>query len=205
MKKILCLVLAAVMLCAMVAASAETVEEAPAFDKSKLTGSELYSYDKFSKEWNVQGSCVKEYRDARVDVALLLFDAYVEEGFGPELRVSYFDKETQTYDKVTAFRAIVGDKIFYWETLQEMTNSGSALSGEVMEAFCEALLTYEEVAFQIDHTDKYGKSWTSTIDPVDSSALAELRTMARLFKDSNAWSINKTPEFWDLICGATME
>lgn len=205
MKKILCLVLAMLMLCTTAVALADSVVEEPEFDRSRLTGSDLYHYDKFTKEWNVQGSYQKEYSDARVIVCLLLFDTYVENSMGPELRIMFFDKEAQAYDTVTAFRAIVGEKIFCWESLEQGTNGSNAFSGEVMKAFCEALLTGEEVAFQIDHTDKYGSSWTATIDPVDSSALSELRAMAQLLIDSNAWSICPINYLFDIVYGATME
>lgn len=201
MKKFLCVLLAMVLMCATLLAFAETV----AFDKSKLTGSELYRYDKFSREWNIQGHYVKEYRDASVTVSLLLFDVYVEEGWGPEVRVEFFDKETQQYDKVTAFRAIVGEKMFCFESLEEGTNVGYAFGGNVLEALCEALLAGGEVAFQIDHTDKYGTSWTATIDPVDRTDLSDLIAMATLLKNSNAWSASTAPEIMDIIFGATME
>lgn len=201
MKKFLCVLLAMVLMCTAFAA----VAEAPAFDKSKLTGSELYSYDRFSKEWNIQGSYVKEYRDAQVRVALIVFDSFVEDGVGPELRVRFFDKETQQYDEVTAFRAVVGDKIFCFEELFPGDNSGSVYGGNVLKEFCTALISGQEIAFQIDHTDKYGSSWTGTIDPVDRTALADLIEMAILLRDSNAWSIVQNPEYWDLLFGATME
>lgn len=212
MKKILCMLMTVMLLCTAFAAIAETTggatpeaTEAPAFDKLKLTGSDLYHYDKFSKEWNVQGAYVKEYRNAVVKVALLLFDTYVEEGWGPELRVQYFDKDSQTYDEVTAFRAIVGEKIFSWENMQVGTNSSCVISGEVLKAFCQELRAGGAVAFQIDYTDKYGSSWTTTIDPVESSALSELRTMAHLFNNSHAWSIDQSPWINDIMFEASME
>lgn len=207
MKKILCLVLAALLLCTTFAAFAETTTATPAFDKSKLTGSELYNYDKFSKDWNVQGHYIKEYSDATVLVYFLLFDNYVTEGWGPELRVVFFDKEAQHYNQITAFRAIVGEQMFCWETLAASSNRGAgyAFGGDVMKEFANALLSGNEVAFQIDHTDKYGSSWTSTIDPVNYSDLADLRTMARLLNDSNAWYLDSAPALSDYYYGATAE
>lgn len=207
MKKFLCLVLAALLLCATFAAAAETATETPAFDKSKLSGSSLYTYDKFAKTWNIQAHYVKEYRDATILVYLLMFDNYVTEAWGPELRVVYFDKEAQHYNQVTAFRAIVGEQMFCWEKLAASSNRGAgyAFGGDVLKAFSKALLTGNEVAFQIDHTDKYGTSWTSTIDPVDSTALADLRAMAQLLEDSNAWYVDTSPYVSDYYYGATME
>lgn len=201
MKKVLSFVLALMLACVSFAA----VAEGAAFDKTKVTGSSLYNYDRFTKEWSIQGVYTKEYSNARVQVALLLFDSFVEDGMGPELRVLFFDKDTQQYDEVTAFRAVVGEKIYCFEELFPGSNSGSVIGGTVLKELCTALIAGGEVAFQIDHTDKYGSSWTGTIDPVDRTALAELIEMTRLLRDSNAWSLDATPEFWDTFFGATME
>lgn len=201
MKKILCLVLAVMMLIASTTALAAV----DTFDKSKLTGSDLYHYDKFSKEWNIQGSYFKEYIDARIRVSLLLFDDYVEAGFGPELRVEVFDKENQCYDQVTAIRILVGEKMFSFENLLPMTNNSCALGGTVMEELCNALIAGGEVAIQIDRTDKFGDSWTSTIDPVSRTDLTDLIAMSKLLRDSKAWSVVSDRELNDIIYGATME
>lgn len=148
MKKILCMVLAVMMLIAQTTALAAV----DTFDKSKLTGSDLYSYDKFSKEWNIQGTYVKEYSNVRIRIALLLFDDYVEEGYGPELRVEFFDKENQCYDQVTAIRILVGEKMFSFEKLLSTSNNSYAFGGTVMEELCSALIAGGEVAIQIERT-----------------------------------------------------
>lgn len=205
MKKLLSVLLVVVLLHTSLAAVAETAAEEPTFDKTVFSSSELYNYDKFSKEWNVQGAFVRQYSDATVQVALLLFDVYVEEGWGPELRIIFFNKETQTYEKVTAFRVIADDKLFCFETLDEGTNCGYAFAGEIMEQLFETLITAKEVAFQFDHTDKYGNSWTATIDPITDTELAELRAMALLMRDSHAWSINPIAFLNDYLYGATVE
>ena len=166
---------------------------APAFDLLKIRTSSLYDFDKFDKSWNVQGTYKKNYRDATVEVCLLLFDTYVEKEWGPELRLYYFDKDANHYDNVTAFRAIIGDKLFSFERLNRSSsaNAGYVFACETMKEFCNALIKAKkgEVAFQIDHTDMYGQSWTSTIDPVDINDLKELIAMAKLFNSSNAWSL----------------
>lgn len=201
MKKFLCMVLAVLMLVMSVAA----VAEAPKFDKSKLTGSPLYSYDKFTKKWNVQGTYVKEYSDVRIEVCFLLFDTYVTEEWGPELRVIVFDKESQSYCDVIAFRAIVGEQMFCWENMRDGTNCGYVFGGEVAGEFAKALQSSEEVAFQVVYTDKYGNTWRYTIDPVDSAALGDLREVSKLLNDSNAWTIDPLPAASDNYYGATME
>lgn len=204
MKKLTSVILLLIILCIFCCA-AIAEETTSSFDKSKITGSSLYNYDKFSKEWNIQGAYYKEYRDAYVKVVLLLFDAYVEWECGPELRIIFFDKEQNCYDEVTAFRAIVGEKMFSFEKPTVDDNSSSVYSCDTLEAFCNALIDGTEVAFQLDHTDMYGKSWTATIDPVASSDLTELVGMAQLLKNSNAWTISSYGSLSDILYEASIE
>lgn len=204
MKKVLAILCTIVMLTVSLSALSEVLV---AFDKSAVTGSDLYSYDKFSKEWNVGGSYIKEYRDATVAVSLLLWDTYVDEGWGPELRITYFDKENKCYDRVTAFRAIVGETMYSFEDLKKGSNnnSGFAFGGNVMKELMNALISGKEVAFQLDHTDTFGSGWTSTIDPVSYTDLSELIEMAKLMEKSHAWDIDVTPMLSDESVQATME
>ena len=200
MKKYLSVAIMMIMLCCMccVVLAEESIVS---FDKEKLTGSPLYSYDKFAKKWNIQGVYIKEYSDARVEVHLLLFSSYVEKEYGPELRVKYFDKENDCYDTVSAFRVIIGETLYSFEKLVE----GSAFSCLTLEKLCNALIDGEAVAFQLVHEDKYGQSWTATIDPVDIENLNELISMAKLLKESNAWSIDPNLSMWDAIYNASVE
>ncbi len=216
MKKIISFCLAMLLLCSCALAEVKPTAKptaaptaAPAFDQSKIKTSTLYNYDKFDKSWNIQGSYAKNYRDASVEICLLLFDYYVEKGWGPELRLYFFDKEANYYDNVTCFRAIIGEKLYSFERLNESSsaNAGYAFACETMKEFCEALTKAKkgEVAFQIDHTDMYGQSWTATIDPVDMTDLKELIDMAKLLNRSNAWSIVEDLKLQDLMYFASVE
>lgn len=200
MKKILCMALAILMLCGAVIAMAEG-----AFDLSKVTSSELYHYNKFDKTWDFQGSYIKEYSDAAVRIGIVMFNDCVDYGVGPEMRVMVFNKNTQQYYEVTAFRAIVGDKVFRFELLQPYGSSSSLMGGSVLRKFCDALIDGGDVAFQIDYKDSYGTIRSITIDPVDRKDLAELIEMAKLMRDSNAWSCDINPEYWDSVFGAIAE
>ena len=201
MKKFLCMVLAVLMLVMSVAA----VAESPKFDKSKLTGSPLYKYDKFTQKWSIGGAFVKEYSDARVEVQLALFDSYVQNAYGPALQVSFYNKNTGAYDRVIAIRIVVGDRIFCFEKLGNNGAWSYAFGGSVMEELCTELIAGGEVAIQFEHVDKYGTKRLSTVDPVQPYELRELITMAKLLRDSNAWSIDTNKYGSDALYGATME
>lgn len=220
MKKLISFCLAMLLLCSNALAEVKPTAKptfkpttaptaAPAFDQSKIKTSTLYNYDKFDKSWNIQGSYEKNYRDCSMEICLLMFDTYVEKGWGPELRLYYFDKEANHYDNVTGFRAIIGEKLYSFERLSKSSagNAGYAFACETMKEFCTALSKAKkgEVAFQIDHTDMYGQSWTSTIDPVDMTDLKELIDMAKLLNRSNAWSIVEDLEVADLQYFASVE
>ena len=158
----------------------------PDFDRSVFESSELYSYDKFKKSWTVQARYDKKYSNADVVVWVLLFNSYIEKGWGPELRVQYFDKKNDCYDKVTAFRALVGETLFTFE-LDESTNRGYAFGGSVFRDLLNSLDNASEVAFQLDHTDKFGDSWTLTIDPVAPEDLREIIEIASMLEASHTW------------------
>ena len=75
------------------------------FDKSVFQNSTKYtsSYN----GWNLQGHYIKQYSNARIMVYSLLFSDYVDAGWGPELRVYYYDPATRTNFQVTGFHATV--------------------------------------------------------------------------------------------------
>lgn len=215
MKKLCSVFLTLIMLFSLTAsACAVTVKETTAsgeagFDQSILAGSAFYKYDKFEKTWNAQASYKKIYNDAEIYVYLMLFDTYVDKGWGPELRVRYFNKDKQGYDTVTAFRAIIGDTIFRFEKMTESSNNNNSyvFACNTLKEFCVALASHPEaeIAFQIIHTDKYGSSWRSTIDPVDNEALRDIIEFAALLNASNAWSTAKAIEIYDDYYGASFE
>ena len=148
---------------------------------------------------------MKEYSDMRITVGLLLFDAYEDQEIGPELRIRCFDKTNNCYNTVTAFRAIVGETMYSFEALAEYTNWGYAFSCTTLESFCTALITGKTIAFQIHYTDKFGSGWTATIDPVKLEDMQDLIAMAKLLKESGAWTISPYGEINDAIYSASIE
>jgi hypothetical protein len=204
MKKTLSFILA-LMLLLPVFALGESAENGSVFDKTVLEKSHLYSYDKFAKKWQIDGKYLKNYRDSRVEVLFLLFDSYVENQLGPEIRVVCFDKENETYNTVLSFRAFVDDTLFSIEKLNGRDTYSNAFGASGIQAFADALVNAKEVAFQINFIDKFGESWTLTIDPVDVSELNELKEISKVFKESNAWTTVSNPKEYDAIYGISIE
>ncbi len=196
MKKKLSLLSALILLIVMpMTAYAQTVTQ---FDRSKLESSDLYSYDKFKKTWTMQAHWVKKYSDAEVRVHLVIFDSNVKEGetVGPELIVQYFDKETNQYNEVTAFRVLIDDKLYSFEGMQmERADGSSAYGGHVLRNMLSELQNGKEIAFQIAYVNKYKASYTATIDPVDITTIADIKVMGNLLEQSG---------FWDIIDSTTM-
>ncbi len=204
MKKTLSFILA-LMLLLPVFALGESAENGSVFDKTILEKSHLYRYDKFTKEWQIDGEYLKDYRNSRVKVIFLLFDSYVEKQWGPEIRVVRFNKENESYDTVLSFRAFVDDTLFSIEKLIDSDTYSYAVGASGIQAFADALVNAKEVAFQIDFIDKFGESWTLTIDPVDVSELNELKEISKVFKESNAWTTVSNPKEYDAIFGISIE
>ena len=170
-------------------ASATDAEAPPAFDKAVFEASSLYSYDKFAKTWTVQAHWEKQYSDATIEFHIVLFDSDLADYVTPELIVEFFDKDYQEYYEVTAFRMLIGEKLYCFENLEHFRETGaSAYGGYVLRHMLNELDTEEEVAIQIEYTDKFGTSRTGTIDPVSAESLSEIITIAHLLETSNYWA-----------------
>lgn len=190
MKRILSLFLCLFVLFVSFVCAAETpAESTAAFDKTVFEASPLYSYDKFNKTWTVQAHWVKEYTNATLRFHVLLFDVFLEKDYTPELFVEFFNKDYQDYDEVTAFRVIVGEKLYCFEQMDNFRETGaSAYGGIVLRNMLNKLNTSEEVALQLEVTDKYGVVRTYTVDPVSSESLSEIKTIGKLLEESNYWT-----------------
>ena len=71
----------------------------------------------------------------------LLFSDYIDEGWGPELRVKYYDPATRTIFQETSFRAEINGTKYCFDDLGEGSNgAGYCFGGTVQEAFFKALL-----------------------------------------------------------------
>ena len=190
MRKLIALLLCMVMLAAMPLSMAEA---AGSFDKSVFTNSTKYT-ERSSREWNIQGHYIKQYSNARIMVYSLLFSNYVDEGWGPELRVLYFDPATQMYNQVTGFRATVNGTTYCFEDMgYGNEGSGYVFGGTVQEAFFKALLNVKTVSFEIDYINTAGDHRTGWDDHIHTGELSELIDMAKYLLKSNAFSIDPNP------------
>ena len=170
-------------------AYATDATEVPAFDKTVFEASSLYSYDKFDKTWTVQAHWEKKYSDATIEFHIVLFDSDLAVFQSPELIVEFFNKDYQAYDEVTAFRMLIGEKLYTFEKMDHFRETaGSVYGGNVLRNMLSALNSSDEVAIQIDVTDKYGTSHTYTIDPVTADSLSEVKTISQLLEKSNYWA-----------------
>ena len=179
-------------------------EDNPVFNLDVFKASSLYKYDKFTKEWSIYGTYTKVYSDATIEISVLVFDTYVEKGWGPELRIAYFDKETRAYDKITEFRVLIGNTLYTFG-VEPSENKSYAFGGSIMRDMLNSLRTGKDIAFQIVHTDQYGNSWRSTIDPVTKKELTDILTMAKLLESSNIWDTSSYYQKNDQTYNATKE
>lgn|GEM_PF-7075376 len=191
MKKLIALMLCVVMLAALPLPIAEA---AGSFNKSAFTNSTKYT-QKSPTDWNIQGHYIKQYSNARIMVYSLLFSDYVDEGWGPELRVLYYDPATQTYNQVTGFRATVNGTTYCFENMgYGNEGSGFVFGGKVQEAFFKALLNVKTVSFEIDYIDIAGDYRTGWDNHIHTGELSELIEMAKYLMKSNAFTIDTDPE-----------
>ena len=192
MKKILSVLLVLSVLC-----SFGIIANAAGFDSSKLVGSSMYSYDSSTKEWKTVGSYNKEYSNVDFKLILFLSSYYIDNGWGPDLRLQYYDKTKSNYDVVDGFRATVNDKIYSFYGFEQGDKDSYLFGGTVMRAFLNSLSSAVSVTFEIDHTTKDGDSYTATIDPVNVRELSKLAELGRLFEAANLWDPEVTTDLAD--------
>lgn len=163
-------------------------EPTPAFDKTVFEASDLYSYDKFNKTWTVQAHWEKQYSNATLEFHIVLFDSDLAVYHTPELIVEWFNKDYQDYDEVTAFRVMVGERLYRFEKMGHFRETGASVyGGNVLRNMLNELNTSGEVALQLEVTDKYGASHTYTVDPVSAESLSEIKTIGLMLEASNYW------------------
>ena len=192
MKKLLSAFLVLVFILSLISVSALA---AGSFDKSVFENSRKFSKEGFG--WKLIGGYEKKFAEARISVRTMLFDNYVTQGWGPELRVEYYDYLYKDYDEVTGFKASVDGVIYSFDNLQyddsEDVHGGSVFGGTVYQAFMKDILDCKDVMFQITHTDAGGDTYTSTIEHVHSGDLSPLQEMAKYLMKSNAFSTDSNP------------
>ena len=179
--------------------SLNCVSYADGVDISKLENNDVCTIDKFSNEWKIVGGYKKEFKDAKVEIYVFLSPKYVENGWGPDLRVYYYDKDNSHYDEVSALRGVVDDKIYKFESFDQMENGEgyTVFGGSVMREFLNHLSSVIELSLQIEHTTKEGTSYQTTIDPVYASELKNIIEAGRLFEEINLWDPNVTTDLTD--------
>lgn len=216
MKKTLSFLLMIVLILSFTAlGKASTVVENPsqgvAFDKTIFETSDLYRYDKFEKEWKIYSTWEKKYSNMIVELVCYLSDTYVTEGWGPDFRVTMFNRDTENYDKVEEFYALVDDKLYSFVKFKESANGGYSyiLGGNVFRSFMNSLKSAEEIAFKISAQDKFGGGYSITIDPneIKKLPLTDIIEMNELVEKSNAWTSVSVDQmaFNDTSYGASMD
>ena len=183
-----------------------TALAASKFDRSIFENSTKFSKEGFG--WKLIGGYTKRFAEGTVYVRAMLFDNYIKQGWGPELRVEFYNPGIRDYEEVTAFRANVDDTLYSFENLvydsSEDVHGGSAFGGTVYPAFLEAIIDAKNVAFQIDYEDMYGRTKTLTIEHVHTGDLSDLKDMAGYLFRSKAFSVDTDPEGNDKYYGASI-
>lgn len=173
------------------------IADAAGFDASKLKSSSMYSYDSSSGSWKIVGGYTKSYSNVDVKILLFLCNDYINDGWGPDLRIIYYDKNKANYDAIEGFRATVDDKIYSFYNFEPGEKNSCVYGGPVMRAFLNSLSSAGTITFEIDHITKDGDSYTATIDSVRPGEVTKLVELARLFESSNLWDPAVTKDLYD--------
>ncbi len=204
MKKTVALVLVLVLALSIIGTPALA---AGSFDKSIFENSTKFSRFGFGS-WSLIGGYAQPFVEGKISVTAMLFDSYVSEGWGPELRISFYDNYYERYDEVTAFKASVDDVIYSFDKLayndDEEIHAGYCFGGKVYEAFMKDILECKNVMFLISHTDVYGDSSDAVIEHVHTGDLSDLQDMAKYLIRSNAFGTDTDPAGNDSYYGASI-
>ncbi len=204
MKRLISSLLVLVFIFSVVSSSALA---AGGFDKTVFENSTKFTKFGFGN-WKLIGGYEKSFVEGDVKVRAMLFDNYVKEGWGPELRIEFYDTQHKRYDEVTSFKASVDEVIYSFDKLEynddEDVHGGSVFGGSVYQAFMKDILDCKDVIFLITHTDWEGDSIDSVIEHVHSGDLSNLQIMSKYFIDSNTWKTDSDPEGNDEYYGASI-
>ena len=192
MKRIVSVFLILAILCAF-----GTTAFAGGFDASKLKSSSLYFKDNATNGWKMVGRYTKDYSNVKVELVVFLSSGYVEKGWGPDLRLYYYDKEKSNYDTVDSIRIAVNDKIYCFDGFEPADTCNLVYGGEVMQAFLNSLSSALAITLEIDHTTKDGISYTATIDPVNIREMSDLAELGYLFEAANLWDPAVTTDLYE--------
>ena len=205
MKRLISAILVLIFVLSLISTSALA---AGGFDKSVFENSTKFTRFGFGN-WKLIGGYEKQFVEGTVRVRAMLFDNYVKEGWGPELRVEFYDSYYKYYDEVTAFKASVDGVIYSFDNLvyddSEDVHGGSAFGGKVFEAFMKDIVDCKDVMFMITHTDFEGDSYDSVIEHVHSGDLSNLQDMSKYLIRSNAFKTDTDPTGNDKYYGAHID
>ena len=202
MKKLISFLLCVVLLAAL---SLPGASAAGKFDKSVFQNSTKYTQDSFS-DWNLQGHYIKQYSNARIMIYSLLFSNYVDEGWGPELRVYYYDPATRENFQVTGFRADINGTKYCFDNLGWGNNgAGYVFGGTVQDAFFKALLNVKTASFEFEYIDLAGNHMTGWDTHIHTGELSDLIDMGKYLIKSNAFSIDPNPKSSDSDYSASIK
>ena len=158
-------------------------------------------------------SIAAEYRDSpdgyRVTVGAYLSSTYVDEGWGPELRITCKNISRNKFYEVTGFRATVNGTQFRFEKLayndHPSIHAGYLFGGNVYREFMETMRNVQNATFWFDYKDPDGLPGTVCIGHVHTGELGNLINVSRYLTNANAFSTDKTPDKNDVYYGCSIK
>ncbi len=201
MKKTISALLAVVLVTAILAGSASA---AGSFNKSVFQNSTKFTQR--GSSWSLIGGYEKHYSNAQIAVYALLFDDYISGGYGPELRVIYYNPTYDSFDEVVAFRVEVDGVVYSFDNMfyDESSGTSSIFGCSVYQKFMNDILDLSEASFQIDHITPAGECYTSTENHIHTGELSDLMDMAKYLITSKAFSVVEDPERMDDLFEASI-
>ena len=194
-KRIVSLVLATVMLLTVVTTCAFAN-----FDKSVFQNSRKFNR-LATGGWMLTGMYIQNYSEAEVRIYEVLDDECIKNGTGPKLIFTYFDKEMDTYNTVTSFKAEVDNLVFEFSDLLIDDERASDYEdvlitdeysymycGKTAKQFLKVLGSAKEISFYYTHEDIFGDETMSYDQGVHTGSVSQLVDVSEYLKKSDAWS-----------------
>ena len=214
MKRLISLLLVAAMIFAFAATGASA-----SFDKSVFENSRKFKMLN-DGGWAISGMYAKNYSKESVEIYAILDDDCVKDGTGPKLVFVYFNKELDSHNIVTAFKAIVDGIVFEFTDLDSEDPQASAYNaakilitedygymhcGKVAKQFLKSLESAKKIAFFYTYEDIFGESYIRYDDEVSTGSVSQLVDLYGYFKNSRVWDTVDDMDAVDEKYGATME
>ena len=207
MKKMLSILLALSMILSAAAALAETAAEeteAPAFDKSAIEDSPYYTYDRFSRKWELSSQWSMQQGNSLFQFKVRLDSDTVEQS--SNMVFFAWAVYNGTRYPVTSLDAVVEDTIYHFNSFRDNGSASYTLCGGVMREFLNDIAPGKYVAFRFGFTSN-GQNLQATIEENNVEAnLADIMGLAALLESSGAWSISHDdPAMVDIVMEASKE